>query len=138
MFCDYCGEIIKQGVTQCPCCGARVTTTSHIDEIDSIPSANTMDYSDLPKPTTGTNYNNDISNQSAGASNITATSIVMTVISFIMPLVGIIFGVKFLKSGNKVFGVICLVAGIFQSLSFFLPFLFVFFADFMDILINSQ
>lgn len=138
MFCEYCGEIIKQGMIQCPCCGARVTATSNVDEIDSLYSANTIDYAELQKPMTGTNYNNEIPHQSNGVSNITATSIVMAVFSFIMPLVGIIFGVKFLKNGNKVFGVICLVAGIFQTLSFFLPFLFVFFAGFIDLYINSQ
>ena len=133
MFCEYCGEIIKDGITKCPCCGARVS-----GDINSTVSSPTMlnnaddYYKNLNN--SSTNYTSTYTSPNDATYNAsnTAVDIVKVVLSVMFPIVGIIFGIRFMKRKQTAFGIICLIFGILQSLSFFLPFILVFIVGIID------
>ncbi len=133
MFCEYCGEIIKGSATKCPCCGARVTAHVGGDYNSEIPTSTNVDdyYANLqeqtPPSSTYSAPDEQINNL-----GITRADIVLAALSIMFPVIGLIASARFFKKNQKVFGILCLAFGIIQTLSFFLPFVFVFFVGVLD------
>lgn len=118
MICEYCGVLIKTKAIHCPCCGAAITSSD--DREEEFATAEEY-YAKLQGQTSQAP-----TSQPSVTTARSGLDVVFVVLSFMMPVVGIFFGIRFLKNKQKPFGILCLVLGIIQTLSFVLPFIFEF------------
>ncbi len=134
MFCEYCGEMIRSGAKKCPCCGSKVSPRTN-EVHNNIPTSANMTseqyYANLSTPENSTN--NTSLNNTGNSSPL--ADIVMILLSFFMPILGIVFAVMFFRQKKTFKGLICFFVGFLPILLFILTIVISIMAESMDLIV---